>query len=175
MHKNQFFESDSEVFDYKENKLLFTTDTFSNEDLFRDNNPYQLGRNLAVATLSDILASGGAPLFYGHSMVVSKQWQRPFIIEFSRGIADVIKLVDATFLGGDFGQSEKWQYTGIAIGEVVKPLSRIGAKNGDSVYLTGKAGAGNLEAALTLYSDLPLLGNLLKNYTVSSPFLGQCN
>jgi thiamine-monophosphate kinase len=164
LHENRFFESDAEVFNYKGNKLLFTMDEFSSEDLFREVHPFQLGRNLAVATLSDIFASGGEPLFYAHSMSIPKKWKEGFIISLSAGIADIIKLVNAHFLGGDFGTSDKWHYTGICIGEVKKPLSRTGAVPGDAVYLTGKAGAGNLEAALYLYSDKPLIGKLINLY-----------
>jgi thiamine-monophosphate kinase len=53
---NQCFESDSEILRYGSEILLFTVDEFSNEDLFRDNDPYSLGWNLAVGTLSDILS-----------------------------------------------------------------------------------------------------------------------
>jgi thiamine-monophosphate kinase len=164
LHYNQFFESDAEVFSYKNNTLLFTTDDYSSEDLFRDNDPFQLGKNISIATISDILASGGEPIFYSHSMIVSKKWNDNFIVEFSKGVADTVKSVHANFLGGDFGTSENWHYTGIALGEVKKPLSRIGAKPGDAVYFTGKAGAGNLEAALYLYSDNILIHNLVNSY-----------
>lgn len=164
MHHNQFFESDAEVFSYKNNNLLFTTDEFSSEDLFRDNHPFQLGKNLAVATLSDIFASGGDPLFYAHSMVISKKWEEDYIVGLSRGIADILKYVNAGFLGGDLGTSESWHYTGIAIGEVIEPLSRKGTSPGDAIYFTGKAGAGNLEAALYLYSEKLLIGKLINTY-----------
>jgi len=164
LHNNQFFESDAEVFTFKDQKLLLTTDEFSSEDLFRDNHPFQLGKNLAIATISDILASGGDPLFYAHSMAISKKWKDDFVIELSNGIANTVKYVNAGFLGGDLGTSENWHYTGIAIGEVVQPLSRMGAKPGDAVYFTGKAGAGNLEAAIYLYFDKILIGKLINSY-----------
>lgn len=164
LHENNFFESDAEVFNYKNNRLLFTTDDFSSEDLFREIHPRNLGRNLAIASLSDILACGGNPLFYAHSMAVSKNWEADFITKLSEGISEILQTTQTHFLGGDFGISEHWHYTGIVIGEVIKPLSRIGARPGDSIFLTGKAGTGNLEAALSLYSDKALVGSFLSTY-----------
>jgi len=164
LHCNEFFESDAEVIDFNNTKILFSTDDFSAEDFFREVHPFQLGKNLATATISDILASGGIPLFYAHSMVIPSDWKEDFILDVSRGIAKIIEITKANFIGGDFGNSNEWRYTGIVIGEALTPLSRKGAKNGDAVYLTGKVGAGNLEAALFMYSEKALIGKLIKNF-----------
>ena len=69
---NNLFESDSEIIQFGSKKLLLTIDEFSDEDHFRNHDPYILGWNLAVATISDILASGGQPTFYGHSIIIDK-------------------------------------------------------------------------------------------------------
>ena len=87
LHLNNFYESDAEVFDHRGNKMLFTMDEFSSEDLFREVNPVQLGKNLAIATISDIFASGGDPMFYAHSMSVPKNWSEDFILNLSSGIS----------------------------------------------------------------------------------------
>lgn len=164
---NHLFESDSEIIKYGSNKLLVTIDEFSTEDLFRDNDPYVLGWNLTVATVSDILASGGLPKFYGHSVMIDKnKWDDHYLERFSTGIADVLKKVKACFIGGDVGSSDHWHYTGIALGKTDKAVTRIGAKPGDLILMTGQIGAGNLEAALKLYYTKNIFNRVLKYYKI---------
>lgn len=162
---NNLFESDSEIIQFDFTKLLFTVDEFSDEDHFRDHDPYILGWNLTVATISDILASGGLPIYYGHSVMIDKnKWDDFYLERFSTGIADVLKKTKACFIGGDVGSSDHWHYTGIALGETNNTVTRIGAKSGDIILMTGQIGVGNLEAALNLYSRNLLLNKILKHY-----------
>ncbi len=162
---NGLFESDSEILSYNGKNLLFTVDDYSKEDRFREHDPYTLGWNLTVATISDILASGGVPRYFAHSLVINETtWDQKYIADFSRGIADVLKRTGASFIGGDTGTAEDWHYTGIALGEAGSPLTRKGAAAGDIVLMTGQIGAGNLEAAIGIYSENPLIDKLLKHY-----------
>ena len=162
---NRPFESDSEIIKYGSELLLITVDEFSNEDFFRDDDPYTLGWNVAVGTISDILASGGDPLYYAHSFSHEKDnWDESYLHSFSRGIADVVKCSGAGFIGGDTSLSQKWHYTGIAIGTTKKAITRSGASESEHFYLTGKIGAGNLEAGLALFHDYSITGNLFKQY-----------
>jgi thiamine-monophosphate kinase len=164
LHLNNFFESDSEILNYGDKKMLFTVDEFSGEDMFRDDDPYILGWNLAVGTISDILANGGKPLFYAHSIVIDEKWNNNYIESFTKGVADILKKTGAAFIGGDLGKSKNWSYTGIVIGETINALTRKGAIPGDLIYMTGKTGAGNLEAALNLYSNKKVIGSFTKKY-----------
>lgn len=164
-HQNKFHESDAEIIRMGNERIAFSTDGFSAEDLFRDDDPYSLGWNLAVATISDILASGGEPEFFAHSVVAKKPgWDHHYLQQMARGTGDILNLWGSAFIGGDLGTSSQWHYTGICFGSVKKNLSRKGAVCGDPIYMTGKIGAGNLEAALTLYSDHRSLRNSLKNF-----------
>jgi thiamine-monophosphate kinase len=164
LQMNELFESDSEILNYGNKKMLFTVDEFSPEDMFRDDDPYVLGWNLAVGSISDILASGGKPLFYAHSMVIDERWNSNYIESFSKGVAEVLKKSGAACIGGDIGKSDHWSYTGIVIGEADKPVTRKGAQPGDLLFITGKIGAGNLEAALNLYSKEKGIGSIIKKY-----------
>lgn len=151
-HLNRFFESDAEVLEVGEGKLLFTTDEFSSEDFFIESEPEILGWNLACCTLSDILASAGEPRYYAHALTLSSSWGPEYIEYFTRGIASALHLAGAGFIGGDLGSSENWKYTGICLGFAETPVTRRGALPGDRIYITGEIGAGNLMAALKLYS-----------------------
>jgi thiamine-monophosphate kinase len=164
---NKCFESDSEVISLADKQFLFTIDEFSSEDMFRDNDPYPLGWNVAAGGISDISACAGIPLFYGHAMVVSTAWGKGFIKKFIQGVADVLKKTDTAFIGGDFGKAKDWHYTAAVIGKAGnKLLSRKGAAINDSIYLSGKIGLGNLEAALKFYSHdkrLKIVSNIVKS------------
>ncbi|MFC1806869.1 AIR synthase related protein [Candidatus Omnitrophota bacterium] len=164
---NKCFESDSEVISLNNKQFLFTIDEFSSEDMFRDNDPYSLGWNVAAGGISDISACAGMPLFYGHAMVVSTEWDEGFIKKFSRGISDVLKESGAVFIGGDLGKAKDWRYTAAVIGQPrSKLLNRKGAAIDDSIYISGKIGSGNLEAALKFYSNdkrFKMISTMLKN------------
>jgi thiamine-monophosphate kinase len=150
---NRVHESDCEIIDLDGKPYLFTTDEFSAEDRFLESNPRNLGWNVAAGALSDIYACGGRPLYYAHALTVSKAWATPFIEDFGKGIAAVLKISGARFIGGDCGQANEWRCCVTVLGAGDHPLlTRLGAKNGDGIYLTGRLGVGNVQAALGLVS-----------------------
>lgn len=149
-HLSKFFESDSEVIEIEGGKFLFSIDTFGDEDYLYTEDPYLLGKNLATATITDIFASGGKLLFFSSSLTISDQWSREYISELSRGIGDIIKSCGAFFAGGDLGISDNWSFTGVAFGKSSHEISRRGCKPGDSIYVTGDIGSGNLQAAISI-------------------------
>lgn len=158
---NNLFESDSEIVAFHGKGLLYNIDEFSEEDLLRENNPFMLGWNMAIGSISDILASGGRPKFFAHSMVIRDNWTIDYVEKLSLGIAQVLKDVGAVFIGGDFGISKTWRYTGSVIGDLEgQAMLRSGAKVGDGIYLTGPIGRGNVEAALKLYEQDLLVKHL---------------
>jgi thiamine-monophosphate kinase len=147
------FEADAEVILLGGKKYLFTTDDFSKEDLFLESDPFSLGWNVACASISDIIAAGGIPLVYSHSMVISNNWDEKYIAEFSKGIAEVLKIYSISFTGGDLGKSEDWRYTSSVIGKSCrKILNRKGMLASHTIFITGESGAGNLQAAMNLFS-----------------------
>lgn len=162
---NKVFESDAEILKLKDFNLHVNIDEFSNEDMLRDDDPYTLGWNLSLGSISDILASGGTPLYYGHAMIKGYDWDDTYIDQFSLGIADVLKKSGIAFIGGDFGQSKNWRYTAVVLGQGDHPpLLRKGACDGDSIYITGKIGGGNFDAGLLLTKDNGYCQHLLKTH-----------
>lgn len=147
------FEADAQVIRLGAGTFVFSTDGFSHEDLLQEKDPCRLGWNVAVGAISDILAVGGVPLFYAHAMSIEPRWNAAFIERFSRGVARALELSGITFIGGDLGRSGEWKYAASVIGTLVgEPVLRKGASEGDSIYLSGEVGAGNLEAAMSLYA-----------------------
>ncbi len=185
LHLNQFFHSDAEIIRIGDNNYLFTMDSYSDEDHFRTDNPYNLGRNLAVCTISDIFACGGKPLFFANSLTKSDTWSLEYIDLLSKGISDVLKECKVHFIGGDIGSADNWNFTGISIGFADKTVIRKGAKPGDIIYLTGEIGNGNFEAASQLnkissgmeqlFAKYPVLFPIrIKEAEIISEFAGSC-
>lgn len=158
---NGLFEADSEIVPFSKGHLLYNIDDFSAEDLFSEEDPYVLGWNLAAGSISDILASGGEPLYYAHSMVIQDNWNRDFLDKMAQGIAAVLRETGTAFIGGDLGISSSWRYTGSVIGRLEgSPLLRSGAQVGDSIYITGYIGSGNVQAGLKVFAKNRLLKKL---------------
>lgn len=153
---NKPFESDAELLKIGDILLAFNIDEYSREDLFRENNPFILGSNLTVGALSDILAVGGDPLYFAHSMTICESWSEKYILDFCRGVNSVLNLTGCVFTGGDFGKSDSWRYTASVIGKIENtPLMRKGASATEILYLSGEVGRGNCEAMLSLQTDNP--------------------
>lgn len=158
---NKLFECDSEVLQFGEKKLFLNVDEFSSEDMFRENDPYILGWNAAVGGISDILASGGIPVFYAHNLVISSRWNKEYVKCFSKGVSDVLDKGNISFVGGDFGIANEYRYTAVVIGSGETYILRSGAMAGDSIYISGKIGTGNLEAVMKLYTEDKRLGSII--------------
>jgi len=148
-------EVDAELIRLGDKDFLFTTDDFSAEDLLREDQPFELGWNLACGAISDIIAAGGKPLVYAHAMVIPATWDEPYLREFSRGISAVLGQYSVSFIGGDLGRGQTWRYTASVIGvPEAKALTRRGCRAGDAIMITGRIGAGNLMAAMGLFPDI---------------------
>ena len=145
---NKLFETDSEVMELKHENgyLLFSTDEFSAEDMLVEWDAFALGYNIAVASLSDIYASGGVPKYYAQSLTINDMFTPKYLRDFHKGVASVLKQADVAFIGGDFGRSPLWRCASSSIGFAEKILKRSGAKIGDSIYITGEIGVGNMQA-----------------------------
>jgi thiamine-monophosphate kinase len=152
--KNGLFESDAEIIQWENRYFLFSIDDFSSEDLFLINDPFILGWNCAAGTISDMAASGGTPVWYMHSMTADPSWSEEFIKMFSQGVASVLERTGTKFIGGDYGKGATWHYTGSVAGTSENaPLLRKGAQEGDSIYITGPVGEGNLQALFSLIKN----------------------
>jgi thiamine-monophosphate kinase len=57
----------------------------------------------------------------------------------------------------------------VVVGETTKSLSRRGAKVGQSIYVTGKVGPGNLEASAKLFGHKKILRPLINKFRLKLP------
>lgn len=163
---NRVNESDSEILKFNGKKLLVNVDEFSKEDRFLENDPYRLGWNIAVGALSDIYATGGVPKYFAQSLVIGENWDEKYIERFSCGVRDLLGVTETFLIGGDLGKDKDYRYTAVVIGECDgDPLLRSNAKNGDSIFITGEVGGGNLEAFLSTVGDNSLTNLISSKFT----------
>lgn len=143
---NKTFDADAELINIEGGGYALSIDEFSKEeDFFDDLDLPLLGRNLAVAVISDILATGCGPKFY--LQAISEPYDRQgFAVGISSGVRDILNTCGAYLLGGDLGRGEVWRYTGVVLGQYLhsEPLTRILPPRPQKLWLTGFLGDGNL-------------------------------
>ncbi|MDD2804331.1 MAG: AIR synthase related protein [Elusimicrobiales bacterium] len=144
---NALFSSDAEVLDLGGRRWCLTMDEFSPEEDHFSGPPEALGWNLAVATLSDLLACGAQPEFFMQALVLPARGAESFARGFSSGLRKVLAAAGCSLCGGDLGRAKTWRYTGFAMGPA--PRSPVGhdLPPGDySLWVTGRLGDANLAA-----------------------------
>ncbi len=164
-HKvNKIHEADAELIDIGEKSdkyLALTTDALIEEissGLYDD--PYLIGWMLAMVNFSDLAAVGADPLGLLITVNYSSRQSEEYIAKIAEGISHACQRLNTYVLGGDSNEGKDFFLSGCAAGLVSKEsiLTRIGAKPGDRLYLSGQAGLGSIYAFLRLtgqYSETP--------------------
>lgn len=153
---NKLNESDAELIQIADNQnqvLAITTDSINEEiaiGLYDD--PYLTGWMAVMVNLSDLAAVGAKPIGILISEILPKNFSKAALKQLQKGINDACTACDTYILGGDTNFGDQLVLTGIALGTIDKNnfITRIGAKQGDSVYVSGQVGGGNIFALLKL-------------------------
>ncbi len=127
-----------------EKVLLFTTDTLVEGVHFqwKYTPAYHLGWKSLAVNLSDIAAMGGRPTYALINLGIPIQSSLSLIEELYRGLEDAASLGEVEIVGGDTVGSQHFFINISLLGESEKDkfLLRKGAKEGDSIYVTGTLG-----------------------------------
>lgn len=108
-------------------------------DVPKEMTPMQAGKKLVTMTISDIVAKGGNPVFLLSGSLFPPDTEMNEFMEIAKGIKVACEDYGVKFLGGDLGEGEK-SINGVGVGFGRQPVSRSGAKPGDSIWATGKFG-----------------------------------
>ena len=100
----------------------------------------EIGAKVTAANLADIYAMGGDPKYLLVSAGLTIDFGIAEITELAKGIADEAALVGASVVGGDISRAEQLVISISVFGEVENPITRSGAKIGDSVIISGLPG-----------------------------------
>ena len=139
---------DCAALDFGEEYLLVSTDMISKKThIPKIMTPWQIGWFVVAINLSDIAAKGGQPLGLVLSLGLPRDTSESYLEELTRGADACATTYNTSIIGGDTKENPSLTICGTVFGTVKKDefMSRIGAKHGDIVAVTGtlgKAGAG---------------------------------
>ena len=100
----------------------------------------EIGAKITAANLADIYAMGGDPKYLLVSAGLTADFGISEITQLAEGIASEAKLVGASVVGGDISKADQLVISISVFGEVENPITRSGAKVGDSVIISGLPG-----------------------------------
>ena len=148
---------DAGLFSAKKNDLIFSTDV-SNSDVHfpKDLAPeYIAFRSCAVAA-SDIPACGGTLKWLSISLVTPSK-NLDWLKQFAKGLNLFTKNYRVPIIGGDLVKGKECSVSVGVCGEVNSGqfLPRHGAKEGDSIYVSGTLGAAKL--GLKIINKIPII------------------
>ena len=107
----------------------------------------EIGFRSAGAALSDLAAAGATPIGVLVSLGIPENNGRTGVdpaAEIMAGVATMMHSLEAKVLGGDLTRSDKYLVDVCVIGTVERPVRRSGAREGDTLWVTGYLGGAAL-------------------------------
>ena len=128
---------------------------------FSDDPPELIAKKALRVNISDLTAKGALPKYISLALGLGSTWDEAWVAGFAQGLEEELEYYGVELTGGDtFRTGGGFIISITAIGEVPKGnyISRLGAKDGDVIYVTGTIG----DAALGLLARQGRLNNLSK-------------
>jgi thiamine-monophosphate kinase len=101
---------------------------------------FDIGRKITAANVADILAMGGRCEYLVAAVSLTGGEEMSWIENLARGMQHEATLAGAHIVGGDITRGEQIVISMTAIGAVDNPITRRGARVGDSIYLSSLPG-----------------------------------
>jgi len=122
-------------------RLVVSTDSTVEDVHFRAAwlTPEEIGWRATMAALSDLAAMGAAPLGVLLALTVPERW-RVSLGALAEGIGAAASAQGAPIVGGDVTDGDRLALAITVLGHSPRPLSRAGARAGDTLYVTGSLG-----------------------------------
>jgi thiamine-monophosphate kinase len=131
----------------------------------------EIGFRAAGSALSDLAAEGAEPLGVLVSIALpsnGKDNGSDPAAEIMAGVATMVHNVDAKVLGGDLSRADKYVIDVCVVGTTSRPVRRSGAREGDSLWVTGYLGGAAL-ALQRLYEGKRMPDTLRNRYACPEP------
>lgn len=137
-------------------RLVVSTDTTVEDVHFRRAwlTPEEIGWRATQAALSDLAAMGAAPMGVLLALTLPREW-RAALPELAHGIGAATQHAGAPIVGGDVTDGDRLALAITVLGHAPRPLSRAGARPGDTLYVTGRLGGPGAALAAWLREDVP--------------------
>ncbi|MBA3646396.1 MAG: thiamine-phosphate kinase [Gemmatimonadaceae bacterium] len=122
-------------------KLVVSTDASVEDVHFRRKHisAEEIGYRSTAAALSDLAAMAARPLGLLFALVLPESW-RDEANAIAKGVGASARAVRCPIVGGNISSGETLSLTTTVLGSSENPLTRSGAKAGDSVFATGNLG-----------------------------------
>jgi thiamine-monophosphate kinase len=134
---------DAAVVAFPDGRVVATTDVLVEGVHFRRDwsSGYDVGRKAAAANLADVAAMGGTATALLVGLAAPADLPVQWALDLADGLRDEAALVGASLVGGDTVTSSHVVVSVTALGSLVgPPVTRAGARVGDSVVLAGRPG-----------------------------------
>jgi thiamine-monophosphate kinase len=109
----------------------------------RDDDPFWMGWLLVTINVSDLAAAGAVPLGFLAAIECESERTTTSFERLLEGIRASCAAAQIAYVGGNLREAQRLSAVGTAFGicDSYSPLTRIGAKDGDSVISIGQGGA----------------------------------
>lgn len=165
-----------------EGSFIVTTDIIVEDEHFHRSwsNPEQIGARIAAQNLADIAGMGGRASALVVTLALTPDTDLEWLLALVRGIGDRAREAGAGVVGGDLSRGEKMVLSITAMGWCEgEPITRSGAKPGDVLAFSGRAGVSNagldlllgkrVDPALRTEAELGVLYEPLTIYRAPNP------
>lgn len=146
----QFRDDAAEIIPNEGMTFVITQDAIAQGvHFFSDDPPALIAKKALRVNLSDLAAKGAKPKYISLALGLGKAWNEEWVAEFAKGLKDDCEAYEVELTGGDtFSTGGGFVISITAIGEIPhgQYVSRLNAKVGDAIFVTGCIG----DAALGL-------------------------
>ncbi len=157
--------------------IVITQDAIAEGIHFLADDPAdKIARKALRVNLSDLAAKGASPKSFSLALVLGQQWDEAWLSEFARGLREDCNQFGISLSGGDTFRTGAGTVISVTVlGEIRKGayVSRLGARPGDLLYVSGTIGDGalGLLARQGLLRALPPQHeqNLIARYQIPEP------
>ena len=122
-------------------RLVVSTDTSVENVHFKRGwlAPEEIGYRSVAAALSDLAAMGATPLGIVIALTLTPEW-RAQVALLADGFAAAARESSAPIVGGDLSAGSELSIGVTVLGSAARPLTRGGAREGDTLFVTGTLG-----------------------------------
>ncbi|AEA46636.1 thiamine-phosphate kinase [Archaeoglobus veneficus] len=137
-------EDDCAVVEINGKNIVLTADVLHEKTDFPEGiKAEEIGHLSLAVNLSDLAAMGAKPLYFIHTVTLSRKWINEFE-DMMKGMKKLAERYGVAVVGGDIDFGDELSIAGFAVGVADRFVTQSGAKPGEFVCLTGPLGKAQL-------------------------------